>query len=67
MIYKRVHLCWGVPVVAQQLMNLTRIHEDTGSNLIQWVKDLVLLWAVGWVADAAWILCCCGCGVGQWL
>ena len=34
----------GVPIVAQQVKNLTRIHEDT--NLIpgptQWVKDLML-------------------------
>ena len=34
----------GVAFVAHQLMNLTRIHEDTGSipGLTQWVKDLVL-------------------------
>ena len=38
----------GVPFVAQQVKNLTNIHEDEGSvlGLTQWVKDLALLKAV---------------------
>jgi len=39
---------FGVPVVAQWLMNLTRNHEVVGSipGLAQWAKDLVLPRAV---------------------
>ena len=33
-----------LPIVAQRLTNLTRIHKDSGSipGLPQWVKDLAL-------------------------
>ena len=48
--YKRIKLehSLGVPFVAQWLMNPTRNHKVAGSilGLAQWVKNLVLLWAV---------------------
>ena len=47
------------------VMNPTRIHKDADSipGLAHWVKDLVLSWAVVWVADEAQILSC-GWGIG---
>ena len=43
-----IEVTGGVPVVAQWVQNPTSIHEDEGSipGLTQWIKDLVLPWAV---------------------
>ena len=52
--------------MAQWLTNLTRNHEFEGliPALAQWVKDPLLPRASVQLADAAWIPCCCGRGVG---
>ena len=51
----------GVPFVVQQkwIQLGTMRFRIWSLFLAQWVKDLVLPWAVVWVADAAWIPCCC--------
>ena len=43
-IEKKSKICYGVPVVVQQVTNLTAIHEGVGliPGLTQWVKDPAL-------------------------
>ena len=53
--------------MTQWLAGPTRNYEVACSipGLAQLVKDLALLGAVVWDADAAWIPHCCGPGIGQ--
>ena len=51
----------GVPVVAQQVTDLTGSMRIPGFT--QWVKDPVLLQAL--LADVAQMWRCCGCGAGR--
>ena len=56
----------GVPTVAQQVKSTTGIHEDEGSTpgLTLWFKYMASLQAMVYIADAASIWRCSGCGVG---
>ena len=56
----------GVPVVAQQVTNLTSVHEDSCLiiGLTQCVMDQASPQAAVQVSDVAWIPPCCGRGVG---
>ena len=58
-----------VPIVAHWLADPAGNHEVVRlvPGLAQWVKDLMLLCAVVYVADAAQIWRCCGCGEVRWL
>ena len=68
-IVVHIKLTQGVPVVAQQVKNLTSIQEDAAliPGLTQWIKDPVLPQAAAQVTDEAWIQHCCGCVVCQQL
>ena len=43
------------------------VREDASwiLGLAQWVKEQVMLQAAAYITDAAWIWCCCGCGVAS--
>ena len=52
--------------MVQGVKNPPQSHEEAGliPSLVQWAKDLVLQQAVTWIAEAAQIRHCCGCGLG---
>ena len=58
-----------LPLWLRGLRTQPNVCEDVGSipDLTQWVKDLVLLQAMAYVEDAAWIWYCCGYGMGPQL
>ena len=50
--------------MAQRVKNLTSINEDAIPCLAQWIKDLALMEVGAQAADVAYILYCCGRGLG---
>ena len=50
--------CFGVPIVAQWLMNPANIHEEVGSipGLAQWVEDPSLCCCELWCRSQTWLI-----------